>query len=1003
VLGTGAVEAPAVGEGGRPQDVAVGGDVAGEVGEPAGAGEDGLGVGQGRRRRGRQAAAGRHRPRREGRPRRQRGDVLVDEDGVVQAPLLEVQLGAEDAGEGGRRRPLGRVDRHRREALGDDHVADGEGGEEAAEAGGAPGRGGPDGVADQAGGPLLAAGPLLLDAGRGAVGERPGDPVVELPPGERQRVGVAEPQHPDPAAGLVVEHGQQVGQALPRHVPAPARGRAEHGHGPDQQGGEGDHRGGLAPAEAEAREVDLEGDGAEGGGHGEGGGRHGQADLGVGGDREPAPLGRPLDQDEGDGHGPRPHRPGQAPAPADGEREGGGDEERPPDGGGADRAGLEAEEVAQAGEDLAVGAHARPSGPPTGRGQEVEGPRQVEQDGGGDPAGGDDGEGHRRPLADEQRPGGHGQGGDGDHHRHPRHERGGQRQHEAEDDGVDLDRPLRRGGVGRAADRPPRRPTGAGGQPGEEPRRRRVGDEPREAGLGQRVPGDGDGRVDHERDEPGPQRAERAGQPPGADQAEHDEAEHDERAQQGHVADDERAEEGEQPERRGGRRGGPEAGPAPSARPLREEVAGAVPEGGQVADGRHRAGQQVAAAAEQDDDDGGPHDDGQPGVAAPQRRGQAPAGGGHRPDAVLAGRAELAPQEGAQPGAAPELEAAQLPVAHLPDLPEGGPALPDLAGAAQVPGPRGQHVPGLAGAADGQPVQRLGQGQQHRRRQGEEQGGQGGADEEAAQAVAGLEAAAVVDRAPLGQRLGVAGDGRRLDDDPGPGQAGPPAQVEVLAVQAHARVEPAEGVEQVGPHQQAGARDGQHLAHGVVLGLVQLAPVHEGGGHAQAVGRQPDAEQPVAVVPGHELRADDAGVGAERLLDEVAHGVAVEGDVVVEEQQEVGALDRAEGLVGGRRVPRVRVQAADVGAGQARRDAGGQPVGAGRVDDEDGQVRVVLRRQPVEHVVEPGPGVAGDEDRDDRGGGLASGFHDRARVAGCPRRTGDTGRRSHAGGTACNC
>ena len=77
----------------------------------------------------------------------------------------------------------------------------------------------------------------------------------------------------------------------------------------------------------------------------------------------------------------------------------------------------------------------------------------------------------------------------------------------------------------------------------------------------------------------------------------------------------------------------------------------------------------------------------------------------------------------------------------------------------------------------------------------------------------------------LVQLLAMTHPGRRSDDHPGPADVHPPAQVDVVAVEADRRVEPAEGAEQVGPHEQAGRRDGEHVGDGVVLLLVDLADV----------------------------------------------------------------------------------------------------------------------------------------------------------------------------------
>ena len=75
----------------------------------------------------------------------------------------------------------------------------------------------------------------------------------------------------------------------------------------------------------------------------------------------------------------------------------------------------------------------------------------------------------------------------------------------------------------------------------------------------------------------------------------------------------------------------------------------------------------------------------------------------------------------------------------------------------------------------------------------------------------------------LGQPLAVAGPGVGHDQHPGAGQVGPPAQVEVVAVEVDVRREAAERAEQVDADQQARRRDAEDVAHGVVLLLVQLA------------------------------------------------------------------------------------------------------------------------------------------------------------------------------------
>ena len=115
----------------------------------------------------------------------------------------------------------------------------------------------------------------------------------------------------------------------------------------------------------------------------------------------------------------------------------------------------------------------------------------------------------------------------------------------------------------------------------------------------------------------------------------------------------------------------------------------------------------------------------------------------------------------------------------------------------------------------------------------------------------------------------------------------------------------------------------------------------------------------------HELRGHDAGVGAERLLDQLVHGVGVQRHVVVAEQEERRPLHHAERLVGRGGVAGPPRQVAHEGVGQ---DAG-HPLGdlgivlAGR-QDEDGELLVVLGRQGGERLFEPGPGLGRDHDGD---------------------------------------
>ena len=308
-------------------------------------------------------------------------------------------------------------------------------------------------------------------------------------------------------------------------------------------------------------------------------------------------------------------------------------------------------------------------------------------------------------------------------------------------------------------------------------------------------------------------------------------------------------------------------------------------------------------------------------------------------------------------------------VAHRPDALVAPTTAQQAAGVAQVPGPGRDEVGSMAEPAPEQGEDGLGEG---------EDGGLGqhpdGVDravvrQQRPHAVALLEAAAVVDGAALAERLEVAGGGVGDDDDPGAGQVGPPAQVDVLAVQRHALVEAVQRAEQVGPHEQGPAAHVEDVADGVVLLLVQLAGLGRrghGSGLVDGPAHRTDAPR---VVPVQELGAQDPTVGAEGLLHQVADGVGGQGHVVVAQEEERRPLHRVEHPVGRRAVPGVGALAGHPGLGQDGRHARRRVLRAGVVDDQDRQGAVGLRGEGLQHLLEPGTGVLGDHHRHHRRGG----------------------------------
>ena len=198
---------------------------------------------------------------------------------------------------------------------------------------------------------------------------------------------------------------------------------------------------------------------------------------------------------------------------------------------------------------------------------------------------------------------------------------------------------------------------------------------------------------------------------------------------------------------------------------------------------------------------------------------------------------------------------------------------------------------------------------------------------------------------PAGHRLAVANPGVGRHDDPRTGDLATPRQVEVLAHCDDAGIEALELAEEIAADEHAAAGRNEDVAHRVVLPVVDLAgddAVHHG---ACLVAAHPDVEQDAGVVPIDELRGDDAGIGAERFLDQLVDRVGVERHVVVAEQEERCPLDHAEHLVRGGGVPGPAGQLADECIRQETPDPLSEiGVVPGR-EDEHRELPVVLRRQ----------------------------------------------------------
>ena len=543
----------------------------------------------------------------------------------------------------------------------------------------------------------------------------------------------------------------------------------------------------------------------------------------------------------------------------------------------------------------------------------------------------------------------------------------GEEAHPAPQRQVDLALVL--GGAGEAGRVDPRRPA----QQVDDPRRRGVAGQRAPPTDRQQLARQRHRGVDDQGDDARPRLGEQRRQRPHPGVADDEQPEHGDGVPQAHVEQGHDAAAGDERQARGRGDGGAEAVRRPAGAERGEQVGGAVRVRHDLAERRHAAGDQPARG-----DDGGGQDD-QPG----DRRGAA----GGLPPPPLGGvvgieRAAVArAQVRGQPGAAAHLQAGDLggrDVAQAGDLPPPGDDRRDPRHQAEHRPDRRQRLPRpRRHDADDE----LGQRDEEQLDQHPRQASGAGQRGDRAHPVPGLHRDVAQVGSPLLELLAVAGAGAGHDHHARSAEVGPPAQLDVVAVEAQCRVEAAQAAEQVGADQQAGRRQGEHVTHRVVLLLVDLARLDERIDLAEAVDAEADVLEAAGVAPLDQLRADDAGVGAVQLLDQQPDRRRVERDVVVQEAEEaVVALDEVEHLVGRRAVARIPVDGADERVGQPPADLLVDRPRVARYEEQVAQGRVVLAGQTVEHLGEPGARFVHHDDRHDGRGGLL-GIHDRARLA----------------------
>jgi hypothetical protein len=278
--------------------------------------------------------------------------------------------------------------------------------------------------------------------------------------------------------------------------------------------------------------------------------------------------------------------------------------------------------------------------------------------------------------------------------------------------------------------------------------------------------------------------------------------------------------------------------------------------------------------------------------------------------------------------------------------------------AAQVPYPCEHHIPGALSSTGQERVGDLQETDQDDLWKGPQQRQRTVASEQEVEPVTGLQSTPLIHPPAGGEKVAVARHGGGGDHHPSPRDLRSPAQAHVVEKVFDVLVEPTDLVEKVGSHQRAGPRHGEHVAYGVVLGLIQFTPLDERHPEAGMIHSLTDLKQALRVVPVHQFRAHHRGIRAKSFLHQEAYRTRFQRDVVVAAEIERGSLHQPEPLVDRGTEPGVVVESVHDSIGGCLSHPLRHRHGAVGVHHQQRQVRVVLGHKSRHDLVEPGPRVA---------------------------------------------
>jgi len=219
---------------------------------------------------------------------------------------------------------------------------------------------------------------------------------------------------------------------------------------------------------------------------------------------------------------------------------------------------------------------------------------------------------------------------------------------------------------------------------------------------------------------------------------------------------------------------------------------------------------------------------------------------------------------------------------------------------------------------------------------------------------------------PLSELATVSNSCSRNNDHASSAVMDSPAQLDIVAMERDGGIEPADLTEQVSPDQHERRWQREHVAHAIVLFLVNFAGVDTEIDLAESVKTEADGLQRTRVVPFDEFGTNNASVRTVDLFDEGADRVGLRSNIVVTQEEEpVVAFDEPQHFVGGGSKPHIGAEASHKRLRDPHADALLEQLVCDVGKKEEPEVWVVLIGERLKRFFEPWTRFVNDDDRND--------------------------------------